>query len=241
MFDAKKESEKIVDFIKTVFKERPTFKGVILGMSGGKDSLICAALCIRALGANKVFGVLMPNGEQSDIQDAFETIKHLGIESTVANIGKAYDAMVETIKATTGDLSRTTLINIPSRLRMATLYAIAQERQLLVCCTSNLSEATIGYTTKWGDNIGDFAPILHLTKTEVVEVGLSLGLPPDLVKKEPADGLSGLTDEQSFGFSYIELDNYIRGTPQNIPANALKKIERRISANMHKRLPIPSL
>jgi len=124
---------------------------------------------------------------------------------------------------------------------MTTLYAIAQERRLLVCCTGNLSEKVIGYTTKWGDNVGDFAPIQHLTKTEVIEVGAALGLPLDLVMKTPADGLSGVPDEENFGFSYAELDDYIRNTLQNVSPETAAKIEARIADNRHKRLPIPTV
>jgi len=238
MFNAKLESEKIIDFIREIFAERATFKGAVLGMSGGKDSLVCAALCIRALGTGRVFGVLMPNGQQSDILDALVTVKYLGIESIVINIGEVFGEMV---KAIPDDLTTTTLQNIPPRLRMATLYAIAQERRLLVCCTTNLSEKTIGFTTKWGDNVGDFSPIAHLTKSEVVEVGVALGLPLDLVNKTPADGLTGMTDEESIGFSYLELDDYIRNALENVPAEVAEKIEQRIASNRHKQLPIPTV
>jgi NAD+ synthase len=238
MFNAKLEAEKIVDFIREIFAERPTFLGAVIGISGGKDSLICAELCVRALGTGRVFGVLMPNGEQSDIHDALVTVKHLGIESTTVNIGEAYAAMVNAIP---GDLMPTTLQNIPPRLRMTTLYAIAQHKRLLVCGTTNLSEITIGYTTKWGDSVGDFAPLAHLTKSEVVEIGVSLGLPLDLVHKAPADGLSGMTDEESFGFSYLELDEYIRNALESVSPEQAVKIEKRIAANMHKRLPIPTV
>jgi len=238
MFNAKVESEKIIDFIREVFAERPLFRGAVLGISGGKDSLICAALCVKALGTGRVFGVLMPNGQQGDILDALVTVKYLGIESLVVNIGEAYNELVNAIP---DDLSPVTLQNIPPRLRMTTLYAIAQERRLLVCCTSNLSEKTIGYTTKWGDNVGDFSPIAHLTKTEVVEVGVALGLPLDLVNKAPADGLTGMTDEESIGFSYLELDDYIRNALENVPAEVAGKIEQRIAGNRHKCLPIPTV
>jgi NAD+ synthase len=180
----------------------------------------------------------MPNGQQADILDALVTVKYLGIESIVVNIGEAYNELVKAIPDT---LSPTTFQNIPPRLRMATLYAVAQERRLLVCCTSNLSEKTIGYTTKWGDNVGDFSPIAHLTKSEVVEVGVALGLPLDLVNKIPADGLTGMTDEESIGFSYLELDDYIRNALENVPAEVAEKIEQRIAANRHKRLPIPTV
>lgn len=238
MFNAKNEVERVVSFIKEFFAGRPAFKGAVLGISGGKDSLVCAALCARAIGAKRVLGVLMPNGEQADINDSWDTVKYLGIQSLVVNIGEAYQ---EIISAIGGELKPITMQNIAPRLRMTTLYALAQERHLLVCTTANLSEITIGYTTKWGDAAGDFAPIAHLTKSEVVEVGVALGLPLDLVHKVPADGLSGITDEEGFGFTYVELDDYIRSTLDSVPARAASKIESRIAANKHKRLPIPTV
>jgi len=236
MFNAKEEVERIVGFIKEFFTERPGFKGAVLGISGGKDSLVCAALCVKALGANRVLGVLMPNGEQHDINDSWDTIKYLGIQSFVANVGGMYR---EAVTAVGGHLMPITMQNILPRLRMTALYALAQERQFLVCTTANLSEITIGYTTKWGDSAGDFAPIAHLTKTEVVEVGVALGLPLELVNKIPADGLSGMTDEDSFGFTYVELDDYIRNALDSVPLWAAARIESRIAVNRHKRLPIP--
>jgi len=238
MFNAKEEIERIVGFIKRFFAERPGFKGAVLGISGGKDSLVCAALCVRALGANRVLGVLMPNGEQYDISDSWETVQFLQIPSVVVNIGGATRELVNAIG---NDLPPATFQNIPPRLRMTTLYALGQERGLLVCCTGNLSEITIGYTTKWGDAVGDFAPIAHLTKTEVVEIGAALGLPLALVIKTPADGLTGKSDEEGFEFSYAELDDYIRNTLDSVPAAVAEKIEKRIAANRHKRFPIPTV
>lgn len=236
MFSAESEIKRIVSFIKQIFAERPGFKGAVLGISGGKDSFVCAALCARALGSDRVLGVLIPNGEQHDIKDSRDSVKYLGIQSLVVNIGKAFQEMVSAIG---GGLQPITMQNIAPRLRMTTLYALAQERQYLVCTTANLSEITIGYTTKWGDAAGDFAPIAHLTKSEVVEVGVALGLPFDLVHKIPADGISGKTDEESFGFTYTELDSYIRNGGSLISSGAISKIERRIAANKHKQLSIP--
>jgi len=238
VFDARQEMEKITDFIREYFAERPLFRGAAVGISGGKDSLVCAALCARALGASRVLGVMMPNGEQNDIRDALETVRTLGIPSVNVNINWSYK---ELIKAIGEKMSPVTLRNIPPRLRMTTIYALAQERRLLVCNTGNLSEITIGYTTKWGDNVGDFAPIAHLTKTEVVEVGVVLGLPLALVLKTPSDGLTGVSDEEWFGFSYVELDDYIRNALDSVPAEVAEKIEQRIAVNRHKRLPMSTV
>lgn len=238
MFNAREEADRIISFIKDIFAERPAFRGALVGISGGKDSLICAALCVKALGVGGVHGVLMPNGEQIDIRDAQDTVRYLGIPSQTVNIGWAYKEM---LKAVGERLAPITAQNIPPRLRMTALYAIAQERQFLVCNTSNLSEITVGYTTKWGDSVGDFAPISHLTKTEVVEIGVALGLPLALVLKTPADGLSGVSDENWFGFSYNELDDYIRNALDSVPPEVAARIENRIAANRHKRVPIPTV
>jgi len=238
MFNAREEADRIVGFIRDIFADRPAFRGALVGISGGKDSLICAALCAKALGVGGVYGVLIPNGEQTDIQDAHETARYLGIQSQTVNIGWAYKEM---IKAIGGRMAPITAQNIVPRLRMAALYALAQERQFLVCNTSNLSELTIGYTTKWGDSVGDFATIAHLTKTEVVEIGVALGLPLALVLKTPADGLSGASDEDWFGFSYNELDDYIRNALESVPPEVAVRIENRIAANRHKRVPIPTV
>lgn len=188
--------------------------GVVLGMSGGKDSLIVAKLCIDALGKDKVFGVIMPNGKMIDKNDAERTCKLLEMPYTTININKTYNQIInntkKVIKPLDKVLSDVTTINTAPRIRMTMLYAIAGSLNYLVANTSNLSEASVGYTTKWGDNVGDFAPLANFTKTEVCEMGLMLGLPDELVNKIPSDGLSGKSDEDKLGFSYDELDVYIR-------------------------------
>ena len=241
MFDANAEVERITGFIKEFFAKRPGFKGAVIGMSGGKDSLVCAALCKRALHKNKVYGVLMPNGNQPDVDDAYAAVKFLEIDSMTINLLTPYKTLLRAGETRDYRFPPDVCRNVLPRMRMTMLYAIAQHRRSLVCCTSNLSETTIGYTTKWGDNVGDFAPIAHLTKTEVVAVGIALGLPHELVIKTPADGMSGLTDEQNFKFSYTELDDYIRNNREAVPSEVVELIEARIAANSHKRPPIPSL
>lgn len=228
MIDIKNEIEKIIRFI----KERPAQNGVVIGISGGKDSAVVAALCVKALGADKVLGLLLPNGDQSDISDSYKVCNFLGIKYKEINIKSAVEAVQRTV---VNPLPYT----VPPRIRMTFLYAVAAERGMLVTCNSNLSESTIGYSTKWGDNVGDFAPIAHLTKTEVVAVGEFLGLPSEIIYKEPADGLTGKTDEQNFGFTYNQLDAYIRGG--EIEQSAREKIECRIATNRHKSLPIPKV
>lgn len=209
-------------------------EGVVLGMSGGKDSLIVAKLCADALGADKVFGVIMPNGAMQDKDDAERTCKLLGINYSTLDISESYNSVIKnTEKALNGkELSDITTINTAPRIRMTTLYAIAGSLNYLVANTSNLSEASVGYTTKWGDNIGDFAPLANFTKTEVCEIGLMLNLPNDLVNKIPSDGLSGKSDEDKLGFSYNELDSFIR---QGIKGDKFDLIKRKHKTSEHKR------
>lgn len=201
--------EWIKGYVKSAYAD-----GVVIGMSGGKDSLVVAKLCAAALGNDKVYGVIMPNGEMKDISDALETCKLLEIPYTVVNINQAYNSVLESIDGSLKGLGKKmtdiTTINTAPRLRMTTLYAIAGSLNYLVANTSNLSEASVGYTTKWGDNVGDFSPIANFTKTEVCEIGFLLGLPDKLVNKVPSDGLSGQSDEEKLGFSYDELDRFIR-------------------------------
>ena len=202
--------DKIVDFIKSYLSNAGASK-VVLGMSGGKDSLIVAKLCTLAVGEKNVFGLILPNGQMKDIDDAVETCKFLNINYDIVNIENAYNNVIDDIKKLTdGNVSNITTINTAPRLRMTYLYAYAGSLDALVANTSNLSESLVGYSTKWGDNVGDFAPIADFTKTEVCELGLLLGLPKHLVIKTPSDGLSGQSDEEKLGFSYAELDDLIR-------------------------------
>ena len=208
-------------------------KGVTLGMSGGKDSLVVAKLCTLALGEKNVFGVIMPNGEMSDKSDAVRTCELINIPYTTINIKSVYDDILNKTKdAVKTDLSEVTTINAAPRIRMNMLYAIAGTLNCLVANTSNLSEASVGYCTKWGDNVGDFAPLLNFTKTEVCEIGLMLGLPNELVNKTPSDGLSGKSDEAKLGYSYEELDNLIRN---GIKGENYDKIIRANRITAHKR------
>ena len=208
-------------------------KGVTLGMSGGKDSMIVAKLCTLALGEENVFGVIMPNGEMIDKSDAVRTCELLNIPYTTINIKDMFDSAIKnTENALNMPLSSVTTINTAPRIRMMQLYAIAGTLNYLVANTSNLSEASVGYCTKWGDNVGDFAPLLNFTKTEVCEIGLMLGLPDELVNKIPSDGLTGKSDETKLGFSYFELDNLIRN---NVKGENYDKIVRLNKITKHKR------
>ena len=210
-FDAKKTTEELVKWVQDYFRENasPETKAVI-GISGGKDSSVAAAVCVKALGKDRVVGVLMPQGEQADISFSRLLVNTLGIKSYEINIG-------DTVSTFMGELSKhlepsnQAVVNSPARIRMTTLYAVAACLGGRVVNTCNLSEDWVGYSTKFGDAAGDFSPLSDLTVTEVLQVGDFLGLPAELVHKVPIDGLCGKTDEENLGFTYAELDTYIRG------------------------------
>ena len=209
----KKEIIKIEKWIKD-YVENAGAEGVVIGMSGGKDSLVVAKLCANAIGSDKVLGVIMPNGQMTDKLDAETTCKLLNIPYQIINIENTYNSILENIspalEMSNKKINSITTINTAPRVRMTTLYAIAGSLNYLVANTSNLSETMIGYSTKWGDNAGDFAPIANFTKTEVCQIGKELNLPDYLVNKTPSDGLSGKSDEEKIGFSYDSLDEFIR-------------------------------
>jgi NAD+ synthase len=206
-FNAEKISKDIINWIRDYFNAQPGAKGAIIGISGGKDSSVTAKLLVEALGKERVFGVLMPNGEQKDISDSLRVVDILGISYKTVNIEKAYKGILDGIGEE--ELSIDAKINIPPRLRMTTLYAIGATLYYRVCGTGNKSEGFVGYTTKWGDNAFDFNPIGDLTTEEVVAIGDYLGLPYELTHKTPTDGLSGQSDEEKLGFSYKQLNDYI--------------------------------
>jgi NAD+ synthase len=181
----------------------------VLGISGGKDSSVCAALLCKALGAHRVVGVMMPRGIQPDIDDSLLLCKHLGIRSVTVNIGAAADALEAAVSEAL-PLSVQAKTNLPPRIRMTAVYAVSQSLNGRVANTCNLSEDWVGYSTRWGDSVGDFAPLAKFTVTEVKAIGKALGLPESLVEKPPSDGLCGKTDEDNLGFTYDELDAYIR-------------------------------
>ena len=209
-FDAKKATEGVVNWIKDFFKENGPGCNAVLGISGGKDSSVTAALLVKALGKDKVIGVLMPKGEQPDIDMARLLVNHLGIKSYEINIKDAVLGVEEEIKKTDLEFSTVAKTNLPPRIRMATVYAVSQCVNGRVANTCNMSEDWVGYSTRYGDSVGDFSPLSNFTVTEVKEIGRYLGLPNELVDKAPADGLCGKTDEDNLGFTYAVLDRYIR-------------------------------
>jgi len=206
-FNAKKVCEDIINWIREYFDKQPGAKGAIIGISGGKDSTIVAKLLAEALGKDRVFGVLMPNGEQKDIEDSLRVVELIGIPYKIVNIEKAYKGLLEATAEE--NLSDEAKINMAPRLRMTTLYAMAANMHYRVCGTGNRSEAFIGYTTKWGDSAYDFNPIGNLTTEEVIAIGDSLGLLYELVHKTPSDGLSGKSDEDKLGFTYKQVNDYM--------------------------------
>ena len=208
MFDAKRVKDEIVEWITTWFEENGNGCKAVVGVSGGKDSSVVAALCVAALGKDRVIGVLMPNGEQSDIKYSHMLCDHLGIKNYTVNVGPAINGVLDSIheNATDIEVTEQTTTNLPARIRMATLYAVSQSVNGRVANTCNLSEDWVGYSTKFGDAAGDFSPLSRLTVSEVKAIGRELGLPAELVDKTPSDGLCGKTDEMNLGFSYDVLD-----------------------------------
>ena len=236
-----------INWIKEYFKDNPDGKAII-GISGGKDSTIAAALCVEALGADRVIGVLMPNGVQADIKDSYEVVARLKLQYHVVNINAAceglYKFLADAVFLSGGDkaIRENSMIttNTPARLRMTTLYAVAAlYPNSRVVNTCNASEDYVGYSTKYGDAAGDFSPLGELTVREVLEIGDELGLPEHLVHKAPSDGMCGKTDEDNLGFTYEQLDDHILGT-QKISPEIEEKIERLHKATRHKYQPMPA-
>ena len=232
MFDAVKVKDQCVEWIRRFFEENGPNCNAVVGISGGKDSSVGAALCVEALGADRVIGVLMPCGEQADIDCSLKLVNHLGIRHYIVNIKDA----VEGLKAALPDglpLSTQSVTNLPPRIRMATVYAVSQSVNGRVANTCNLSEDWVGYSTRYGDSVGDFSPMSRLTVAEVKEIGHLLGLPYDLVEKVPIDGLCGKTDEDNLGFTYAVLDRYIRTGEIDDPATK-ERIDRLHRINQFK-------
>lgn len=228
-FDGKRIKDEIVKWIREWFDDNGKGCNAVVGISGGKDSSVVAALCVESLGRDRVIGVLMPNGVQHDIDMAQLLVEHLQIESVIINIGEAYTALYNEIEKGIGPLSHQACVNMPARMRMVTLYGVSQSKNGRVANTCNLSEDWVGYATRYGDGAGDFSPLSNITVAEIREIGKELGLPDLLVNKVPIDGLTDKTDEDNLGFTYDTLDKYIR---QGIEPD--KEIKDRID-EMHRR------
>lgn len=239
-----KIKEACVEWIKEWFKENGKDCNAVIGISGGKDSTVAVALCVEALGKDRVIGVLMPNGYQSDINDAIEVCEFLDIKYTISNIHGAVEEIRESIASANrfGFIpitpSEQANINLPPRIRMAMLYYISQSVNGRVVNTCNYSEDYIGYSTRYGDAAGDFSPLGGLLTDEVIMVGEALGLPDRLIYKTPSDGLCGKTDEDNLGFTYEILNRYIR-TLECEDEEILNKIKYLHEKNKFKLRPIP--
>ena len=238
MFDVEKVTAQCVRWVRDFFAENGPDCNAVLGISGGKDSSVAAAVCVEALGKDRVIGVLMPNGEQFDTDMAYLLCDHLGIRRFEVNIRDAVEGVKNAIPAGL-TLSNQSIVNLPPRIRMATVYAVSQSCNGRVVNTCNLSEDWVGYSTRYGDAAGDFSPLSHLTVQEVKAVGRYLGLPEVLVEKPPIDGLCGKTDEDNLGFTYAVLDRYIRTGEIDDPETKAK-IDRRHRQNLFKLRMMPS-
>ncbi len=234
-FNVEKNVNEVVEWIQNYHTKSNT-KGFVLGISGGKDSATVASLLVKAVGKEKVFGVLMPNGEQSDINDSINVCETLGINYSTVNINNSYNAVLDMIPSSE---NKETKINILPRLRMITLYSIASEKGYLVAGTGNLSERYVGYFTKWGDGACDINPIGEFTTKQVVEIGEYLGAYEGAIHKKPSDGISGSTDEEKLGFLYSEVNEFIENGSISNKETQEKIIARNI-ANKHK-LELPPI
>lgn len=244
-----KTKNEIVEWIREYFRNNGPECTAVVGVSGGKDSSVAAALCKEALGKDRVIGVMMPNGVQSDISDSQDLIRFLGIPNLTVNIQKGVDGLYEAINselakgsiAGVQSLSRDSMINTPPRLRMSTLYAVGQAlpKGGRVVNTCNRSEDYIGYSTKYGDAAGDFSPLSNLLVHEVIQIGEVLGLPERFTRKTPSDGLSGMSDEDKIGFTYAVLDHYVL-TGECEDEETKKKIDRMHRLNLHKLQLMPA-
>ena len=238
MFDAENIKNEIIKWIQNYFDANGKGCKAVVGISGGKDSSVTAALCAQALGAENVHGVLMPCGEQWDIGVSIELAGHLGIKYNVINIKKITDSFSDAVSGNGMAMNRQAEINTPARIRMAVLYAVSAIVGGRVANTCNLSEDWVGYSTKFGDSAGDFSPLSNLTVTEVKQIGKALRLPEKFIEKIPEDGLTGFSDEENLGFSYDVLDRYIRdGICED---GAIKtKIDKLHQCNLHKVQQMP--
>ena len=240
--NAKKTKDELIAWIKNYFNNNGKNCTAVVGISGGKDSLVTAGLCVEALGIDRVYGVLMPNGVQSDISDSLEIVKHLKIKYSVINIQDSYEGLVKQLKqASENELPSQTIVNLPPRIRMATLYAFAgmMPNGARVANTCNRSEDYIGYSTKYGDSAGDFSPLQNLLVSEVKQIGHELNLPKQFIDKTPSDGLCGKSDEDNLGFTYDSLEKYIvEGTTGD--NNIDKIIAKKHVQNLHKLQLMPA-
>lgn len=242
-FNVEKQTKQLIEYTRDWFNKFGDNTKAIIGISGGKDSSVTAAVLKEALGADRVLGIIMPNGTMSDLDDAKLLVNFLGIPNEIVPITDYYNAAIATFEnASSIEVTSDLRINLAPRLRMSTLYAAAQGQGVtsFVVNTCNASEDYVGYSTKYGDAAGDVSLLQDFTVTEVLQIGEYLGLPNELVHKTPSDGLSGMSDEDKLGFTYAQLDEYISGNKEGIPADIIASIERKHVANLHKLQLMPA-
>lgn len=232
-FDTEKVTKGVIDWIREWFAINGSNCKAVIGISGGKDSTVAAKLCVEALGNERVYGVLMPNGDQHDLGIAIEIAEYLGIEYCVINIENMFDDVINSLTNELKSVTEQTRINIAPRLRMLVLRGVCQSVNGRMVNTSNLSEDWVGYCTIDGDAAGDFSPLSYLTASEVKNVGTYLNIPDEYVNKTPEDGLTGVSDEVKFGFTYDDLDGYIRGY-RLISRDSENKIVKKFNQNRFK-------
>lgn len=242
-FDVEKQTKQLIEYTREWFNKFGENSRAVLGISGGKDSSVTAAILKEALGADRVLGIIMPNGEMSDLDDAKLLVDFLKIPNEIVPITDYYNAAIATFeKAEKCEVTKDLKINLAPRLRMSTLYAFAQGQPVttFVVNTCNASEDYVGYSTKYGDAAGDVSLLQDFTVTEVLQIGEYLGLPEQLVHKVPSDGLSGMSDEDKLGFKYAQLDEYIADKDADIPADIKASIDKKHVANLHKLQLMPA-
>lgn len=237
-FDAKATKDRVVKWIRDWFSENGEGCPAVVAISGGKDSSVVAALCVEALGKDRVVGVLLPNGTQHDIDVSNALVKHLDIKNYTIDISGAFSWIKDKVGEALGEWSTTANTNLPPRVRMSVTYAVSQVLGGRVANTCNLSEDWVGYATKFGDAAGDFSPLSKLTVQEVKAIGRECGLPSMFVDKVPIDGLQSKTDEDNLGFTYAVLDKYIR-TGEIEDTEIKKKIDSLHERNLFKLKPMP--
>ncbi len=217
--------------------ENAGMNGVVIGLSGGIDSGVTAALCAEAVGKENVLGLIMPCGSiAEDTEDGHRIADFLGIEAREIDLTRVLEAFAAAGELDTAD--RLNLANVKARLRMAMEYACSSGR--LVAGTGNLSETVTGYWTKWGDGAADFLPLAELWKDEVAKLAEYMGLPEWLVSRVPSAGLwKGQTDEGEMGVTYDQIKKYHTQGRESVPDAAAGRIAELYSGSAHKREPIP--
>ena len=233
-----REARNAIVWIKE-YVEKTKANGIIIGNSGGKDSATVLAMAVKAIGRDKVISVAMPCfSKESDLEDAKLVANTFEVPLLKVDLSNTYQEMEKEINCQLSQrLTQEAIVNIKPRLRMATLYGLAQTLGYLVIGTGNLCEAMVGYTTKWGDNSSDFNPIGNFTVEEVLAIGKMLGVPEKILQKAPSDGLGGQTDEEKMGIKYNQIEEMIEtGTTEE---KAKEEIIKRYQSSKHKRRTVP--